>query len=180
VEVGEGRPRPSDARPLKWRARSWQSPPARASALVRECVDREFGVSRNYVVLYVHLVWATWDRLPLITPELEPRLYGFIPKKCSELRCRALAAGGAADHVHVLAELHPTVAVATLVKEIKGASAHLITQEVAGTVSFRWQRGYGAFTLRRDDIDRIADYVRNQKRHHAASALLSDLERIDG
>ncbi|MFQ5434598.1 MAG: hypothetical protein ACE5FD_06960 [Anaerolineae bacterium] len=31
-----------------------------------------------YTQLYVHMVWATWDRLPLITKTIEPRLYAAI------------------------------------------------------------------------------------------------------
>jgi hypothetical protein len=30
---------------------------------------------RNKLALFLHLVWATWDRLPLITPDIERRLY---------------------------------------------------------------------------------------------------------
>jgi hypothetical protein len=32
--------------------------------------------------------------MPLITPEIEPRLYGAIRKKCNELKCPVLALGG--------------------------------------------------------------------------------------
>ena len=27
-----------------------------------------------YTQLYLHIVWATWDRLPLITETIKPRL----------------------------------------------------------------------------------------------------------
>ncbi|MBV9864877.1 MAG: transposase [Abitibacteriaceae bacterium] len=47
-----------------------------------------------YTQLYVHLVWATWDRLPLITSTIESKLYTVISAKCRELKCELLAMAG--------------------------------------------------------------------------------------
>jgi len=69
--------------------------------------------------LYVHLVWATWDRLPLIQPAVEKRLYGAMIKKCREFKCIPIRVGGVEDHTHLLVRLHPTTAVAKLVQEVK-------------------------------------------------------------
>ncbi|MBF8285961.1 MAG: transposase IS200-family protein, partial [Anaerolineales bacterium] len=80
-----------------------------------------------FTQLYLHCVWATWDRLPLLTPKIEQVVYASILDKCRELKSEALAIGGMPDHVHLLVRLHTTVAVADLLKEVKGASSHLIT-----------------------------------------------------
>lgn len=58
-------------------------------------------------------------------------------EKCRQLKCLPLEIGGVADHV--LTRLHPTVAVAELVKEIKGASSHLVTHQVLPGEFFKWQ-----------------------------------------
>lgn len=122
-----------------------------------------------WLQLYLHLVWATWDRLPLITPDIESRLHGALAEKARQLGCEPLAIGGVPDHVHVLVRLPATTTVATLVKELKGASSHLVNREVAPAAGFRWQGGYGAFTLARRDVPLVRRYVAEQKRHHAAS-----------
>ena len=54
---------------------------------------------RPYTQIYAHLVWATWDRLLLITSEIESRLHAAIAAKCRELDAEALAIGGVDDHV---------------------------------------------------------------------------------
>ena len=100
-----------------------------------------------YTQLYVHIVWATWDRLPLVTPDIEERVYGAIAGKCRQFKCVPLAIGGMEEHVHVLAQFHTTTAIATLVKEMKGASSHLVTHETKKGHFFKWQGAYGAFTL---------------------------------
>lgn len=131
-----------------------------------------------YTQLYVHLVWATWDRLPLITDQIEDRVYAAIAEKCRQLKCVPLEIGGIADHVHVLTRLHPTVAVAELVKEIKGASSHLVTHQILPGEFFKWQGAYGAFTLRKEDVPQVKAYIENQKQHHAEQRLQEDWEQM--
>ena len=131
-----------------------------------------------YTQLYVHVVWATWDRLPLITPELELRVYGVILEKCRALKAYPLALGGMPDHVHLMVRLPTTLAVAELVKGVKGASSHLLTQMVAPGEFFKWQGGYGAFTLAKADMSRCMAYIRGQKQHHADDQLDTEWETI--
>lgn len=131
-----------------------------------------------YTQLYVHLVRATWDRLPLITPAIEPRIYACIAQKCRELKCVPLAIGGIEDHVHLLARLHTTTGVASLAKEVKGASSHLVTHEITPDEFFKWQGAYGAFTLCKRDVPQVLAYVRHQKQHHAHRALIEEWERV--
>ena len=130
-----------------------------------------------YTQLYLHLVWATWDRLPLITDEIEPRLYAAIAQKCRQLKCVPLAIGGVADHVHLLVRLHTTVAVATLAKEVKGSSSHLVTHEIRPGEFFKWQGAYGAFTLRKEDVPVVQAYIERQKEHHAVGDLWDEWEQ---
>ena len=59
----------------------------------------------SYTHLYIHFVWATWDRAPIITPALEAPLYACITRECRDLKCVVIALGGTEDHVHVLARL---------------------------------------------------------------------------
>jgi putative transposase len=125
--------------------------------------------------LYVHLVWATWDRAPLITPEIRERLYAVMQHHASLLGCRTIAIGGVEDHVHVLVRFPAKVAVAELVGRMKGASSFLATHVLGHP--FRWQGAYGAFSLSATDVKRVRRYVLNQERHHHAGTTSSVLER---
>lgn len=132
-----------------------------------------------YTQLYIHCVWGTWDRLPLITPQVERRLYAAILAKCHELKCEMIALGGVEDHVHLLVRFPTTLAVATLLKEVKGSSSHLMTHEVTPGEFFKWQGAYGAFTVNKDGVKAVADYIHNQKTHHAEQRLVEDWERCE-
>ena len=129
-----------------------------------------------YTQLFLHCVWATWDRLPLITPDIKPRLYAAIAAKCRELKCVPLAIGGVDDHVHLVVRLHTTVPVARLLKEVKGSSSHLVTHEIAPGKFFKWQGAYGAFTFAKADLPQVVTYVERQKEHHTADSLWEEWE----
>ena len=124
-----------------------------------------------YTQLYLHCVWATWDRLPLISPEIEQPLYAAILNKCNQLKCEPIAIGGTSDHVHLLLRLHTTVSVANLLKEIKGSSSHLITHEINPEEFFKWQGAYGAFTVSKTAVPRVKAYIEHQQEHHACEQI---------
>jgi putative transposase len=136
------------------------------------------GAKRPHTELYCHLVWATWDREPVIRVPDKPRLYGAIRAKLDELGCSDIEIGGIENHVHVVCRYPPALSVANLVQKIKGASSHFMTHEVAGMSEFQWQGGYGAFSFSKSALERVKEYVRNQEAHHADSTTYEHLERI--
>ncbi len=131
---------------------------------------------RNKLALYVHLVWATWDRLPLITPDIERRLYRCIEKEVQDMGGVVFALNGAEDHAHLLASFPTTVTIADFVKQTKGVSSHFANEALRPAHDFKWQGSYGAFTVSRWDLERIVNYIKRQKVHHAAGELLPELE----
>ena len=132
-----------------------------------------------YTQLYLHFVWATWDRLPLITPEIEGPLYRAMAAKAHELKSDVMAIGGISDHIHLLVRFPTTLAVATFAKEVKGNSSHFMTHVVTPDQFFKWQGAYGAFTVNKREVDTVASYIARQKIHHAENNLMEDWERSE-
>lgn len=127
-----------------------------------------------YWRLYYHFVWATKERRPLITPEIEDQVYKVIAHKCSQLGGWAYAVNGMPDHIHVIAAVPPRMSPAEIARNLKGASGHFVQNEI--DIPFRWQRGYGVFSLSQRGLDTAAAYVRNQKEHHRSGSLIKPLE----
>ncbi len=124
---------------------------------------------KNHVEVYLHFVWATKLRLPLIAPEIERRLHGCISAEARRLGCEVLAVGGMPDHVHLAVPMPTVLSPAKLMQQVKGvasrfASEHLVPQ---GEL-FVWQEGYGVFSFSRSHLDRVIRYIRNQKQHHTS------------
>ena len=130
----------------------------------------------NYTQLYVHFVWATWDRLPLIIQEIEQKLYAAIINECQKLKCTVIAIGGIEDHIHLLTGFPPTIDISYLIKQVKGSSSHFITHEIQPDKFFKWQGSYGAFTVSHGEIDRVSNYIRNQKQHHSQKNIITQWE----
>ena len=129
-----------------------------------------------YTQLYVHLVWSTWDRLPLLSEALKAAVYACIKEECADLKGEALAVGGTADHVHLLARVSSTVSIATLVKQAKGSTSHLITHRLQHSDGFKWQGAYGAFSVSKSLVSRVRSYILRQEEHHREGTTDRDLE----
>jgi REP element-mobilizing transposase RayT len=116
----------------------------------------------------IHLVWATAGRQDLITPEIERAVHRCLAAQAAGLGCEVLALGGTTNHVHLLVKLPTQVPVAALAHQVKGASSHLVRSELEGQRAFRWQVGYGAFSVSQSDVPAVKAYIRDQKSHHQA------------
>ena len=127
--------------------------------------------------LYYHLVWSTKNREPLITPEIEKRLYAYIVHKAAELECYVYAINGWHDHVHLIIAIPPKQAVADVVKHLKGASSHDLNHAGGLAYEFAWQRGYGALSLGERQRPQAETYVNDQKAHHTQQTPIAWLER---
>ncbi len=123
--------------------------------------------------MYVHRVWATWDRLPLITPAVQARIYA-----CIQAEAQVMAIGGIEDHVHVLVNYPPALAVSALLKQVKGVSSRLGNDQIAPGAFFKWQGAYGAFTIAERDVPMVRRYVHRQAQHHRTGRLNATLERM--
>ncbi len=131
---------------------------------------------RNNLALFVHLVWATWDRLPLLTPELERPIYRCLASEVQGLKAEVVALNGMPDHVHLVIRLPATVTIADLVKQIKGASSRFVNETLQPQAHFKWQGSYGAFSVSPDDVDHVVEYVQRQKEHHQLGDLWPEWE----
>ena len=133
---------------------------------------------RSYTKLYLHIIWATWDRMDLIDPEIEPVLYNYIRNKCEENRCWLETIGGTSNHLHILVRFTTSISIGKLVHQIKGASSHYIAQIYRPDDFFKWQGGYSAFTVSPFQVNSIITYIENQKQHHYAQTQRMDWEYL--
>ena len=116
--------------------------------------------------IWIHAVWATKYRTPLIYKPLEQRLYPFISEQFKEMGCPIKIVNGMPDHIHCLFLLSRQKAIAEVIKQVKGSSAHFINKNKLITEKFAWQNGYSAFSVSRSDMNRVFHYIKNQKSHH--------------
>ena len=118
-------------------------------------------MSHTHAWVLTHCVFSTQGRLDLIpdVSEMCKYLTGIARAK----RITLLAAGGAANHIHLLIALPPTVALSRIMQDFKGNSSRW--QNKRGT-RFAWQEGFGAFGVSRSQKPIVARYIGQQAEHH--------------
>lgn len=115
---------------------------------------------------FYHTVFSTKLRNPLITPEVEARLFPFIGGIVRDLRSELLAINGMPDHVHLLVRYRADLSHSDLLRHIKGRSSKWIHETFSQLQHFAWQEGYGGFTVSKSAVPAVEDYIRRQKEHH--------------
>lgn len=86
-------------------------------------------MSHSYVSQLMHCVFSTKERRPLITPELQTRLFPYIGGIARKNKMKLISAGGVDDHVHLLISLPKTLDIAHAMQLVKGGSSKWIHDE---------------------------------------------------
>jgi putative transposase len=131
---------------------------------------------RNLLRTYMHFIWTTHDRLPLVTEEIERQVYRYIVAVCEDMKCNVLAIGGMPDHVHLFILLPTTVTLAEIMKNTKAGSSRFVSEDLKSGEWFAWHKNYGAYAVIPSHKKRVIAYVLNQKQHHADGTLIASLE----
>ena len=125
---------------------------------------------------HLHLVWATYQREPLLTGETEALIYACIRAEAQRLNCAIRVLGGLADHVHLVVEPPAMRGPGQIVQQIKGASSRFANEE---GIAFKWQAGYSTFSLSCPHLKAVIPYVQNQKKRHLDNNIWPDWEPSD-
>lgn len=134
-------------------------------------------MSHTYASLLIHCVFSTKSRKPLISEEMQPRLWAYIGGIARLNKFKALAVGGTPDHVHVLLSLFASMPIPKAVQLIKGGSSKWMNDQRLKR-TFSWQDGYGVFSIGVSQVSRTIHYINHQKEHHAKLSFNDELKLI--
>ena len=134
-------------------------------------------MSSTHLSLHVHVVFSTKNRKPLIDSEWRERLHAYVGGVVRENGVVAKCVGGVEDHLHILLELRATHRLADIMREIKAASSAWVHREI-GLQEFRWQDGYGAFTVSPRRRSAVVRYINNQEHHHQRESFEKEYVRV--
>jgi putative transposase len=126
----------------------------------------EIAMPHSYSNIVTHIVFSTKSRRPFIDTRLDSRLFPYFGGIVRQLGGKLYVVNGVEDHVHLLAELPPTIAIAEAIGKIKCGSTYWIHQSFPEQAVFAWQRGYAAFSVSKSNIAAVARYIEGQKEHH--------------
>ena len=135
-------------------------------------------MGQSLVKNYIHIIFSTKHRQPLIRDEVSSELYSYIAGTCRNLECYPLKVGGYIDHVHILCMLSKKIALMKLLEEVKSHSSKWIKTKGQIWSNFYWQDGYGAFSVNPTEVDVVRAYIENQVEHHRKKTFKEELLEI--
>lgn len=140
----------------------------------RQGCQRPLTMPSTHTSLHYHIIFATKDRQPLIAPEWRQRLHEYLGGTVRGLGGVPQGVGGVADHIHLLVALKPTHCLSDFMRELKKASSIWVADTV-GLPSFRWQEGYGAFTVSASARASVQAYIADQEEQHRTKSSREEL-----
>jgi len=118
--------------------------------------------------MHVHLVFVTKYRYSVLDSDAIKRLRLIFEKICIDFEARLIEMDGEEDHVHLLIEYPPKIAISNLVNSLKGVSSRLLRREQSN-IQMRywkgvlWSPSYFASSCGGAPISVIRKYIEHQR-----------------
>ena len=132
----------------------------------------------SYTNLKYHIVFSTKRRGRFLSPDIQPRLVKYIGGIVRNLNSILIEANGPEDHLHVVASIHPKLALSDFVRDIKANATRWMRRTFADLKEFGWQDEYSAFTVSQSQLSAVVDYVRRQVEHHKTLTFDEELRTL--
>ena len=132
----------------------------------------------SFKQIYYQIVFGTKYRKPTINEKYCEELYKYIWGIIDNKGCHLYRINGVEDHIHIFSDLHPSIALADYIKDIKVASNEWMKESGLFPDFEEWQIGYGAFTYNIRQKEMIINYVKNQKEHHQKETFYDEYKRL--
>ncbi|MBQ6726398.1 MAG: transposase [Bacteroidales bacterium] len=133
-------------------------------------------MAQSLAQVYIHLVFHTKYSSVTIREEDLPKLFAYIDGIVVNQNAMVIQIGGVPNHIHILCTLPRIVSMANFVEEIKKCSSRWIKTLDSYYSKFAWQGGYGIFSVSASQVQKVKDYVTNQKEHHRKKTFQEEYE----
>jgi len=117
----------------------------------------------TYTQILYQIIFSTKNREKILALPNRKELFKYICGVIKNKNCYPYCINGVDDHLHICISLHPAIALASLIKDIKLASTEYIKTKNLFKNFNGWQEGYGAFTYSIQEKDKLIEYIKNRK-----------------
>ncbi len=131
-------------------------------------------MANSYSQISIQFVFAVKYRNTVILENWEIDLYKYITGIVQNKNHKMIAINGMPDHIHILVGLNTVQSIADLMRDVKANSSKWINENNITPEKFEWQTGYGAFSYSKSHVQRVVNYIKNQKQHHQKQTFLEE------
>ncbi|MBL7129393.1 MAG: IS200/IS605 family transposase [Ignavibacteria bacterium] len=119
-----------------------------------------------YIKIWLHCVWNTKRRQPLLSKEIRQNIFNHIKDYSREKKIFIDIINGSLEHVHCLISLGSEQNISKVINLLKGESSHWINNHKLIRGKFEWQDDYFAVSISESVVDKVRKYIDNQEEHH--------------
>lgn len=130
----------------------------------------------SFVKIWIHAIWATKERQSLIKSSVESLIHEYMHSQFIELGCPARIINGMPDHIHCLFQLSREKSIADVIKQVKGSCSYFVNEQNLIVEKFAWQTGYAAYSVSESQLEKVFQYIKNQKAHHAKKSFKDEYD----
>lgn len=132
----------------------------------------------SYIRMAYHLVFSTKNRERTIARDSERLMYMTLWRMCENKNAVVHRIGGMEDHVHILVDIPPTIAVSDFVRYLKAGASRYFGEQPDVKRWRGWSEGYGGFTVSKEVVPAVITYIKNQKEHHKRVSFVDEYRQM--
>jgi REP element-mobilizing transposase RayT len=130
------------------------------------------------VKIWVHLVWTTKNREPILTKEVRWELFSHIRENAENKGIYLDFINGYLEHVHCLISLGSGQNIDKILMLLKGESSYWINKNKIFGGKFEWQDDYFAVSVSESAVNQVRDYIKSQESHHKKKSFNDEYQQF--
>ncbi len=120
----------------------------------------------EYNNLYVHFVFTTLHRLPIIPEKNRIRIEKYITGIVNNNSSKLYAIYANPEYVHFMVSGAPDISDEKLATIVADSTEKFINDNKLAIGIFAWKQTASAFSVSKSEVDKICKYILNQPEHH--------------
>ena len=120
----------------------------------------------SYVKIWIHAVWGTKNRQPILLKEKWNELFAHIKDNAKQKEIYIDTINGYVDHVHCLIALNAEMSISKVMQLIKGEASFWVNKQQLFSAKLEWADEYYAASVDESGIENVRRYINNQEAHH--------------
>ena len=131
-----------------------------------------------YVRVWIHLIWSTKNREPLMKEEIRGKIFDHIRNNAKDKEIYLDCIDGYLDHVHTPISLRPDQSISKVAQLLKGESSHWVNIQQLTPLKFEWQDEYIAISVSDSAVDTVRNYIMKQEEHHRGKTFAEEYQQF--
>ena len=132
----------------------------------------------SYVRVWIHAVWGTKRREPILEKGVRQKLFSHIVANAASKRLFVDTVNGYLEHVHCLFALNADISIGKALQLIKGEASHWFNIQDIAKSKLEWADEYYAVSVSESDINRVRHYIRTQEEHHRTKSFADECQKF--